>query len=331
MRHRIYLAVCFLLFATSSITAQQITGQVRYGDTNQPIFNAIVHCEGSSANFTAQTDYNGKFACNLGGPGNYTVRAASPGYIEEQRTLNIADTRSNEYLLFRLKRDLSARPETLKATTIDASIPQDARVEFEKGEASLSAGKKEKIQEGITHLEKAVTLYPKFTQAQFRIGTAYMDLAQWDKAEQALAKTIQLDPKATNGFFALGEVYVREKKLEDAEKTLLAGLKIDDASAGAHLTLARTYWEMGAKNKDIEQARPFLDKSYEQVKRAIELNPNLAEAHLLKGNLLFRVRRAADAQHEYEEYLRLDPKGQYAESTRTLVDKIKKALAEAKP
>jgi len=67
------------------------------------------------------------------------------------------------------------------------------------------------------------------------------------------------------------------------------------------------------------------------VKQALALDPNLAAAHLLKGNLLFKVRRAADAQHEFEEYLRLDPKGQYADQTRALVEKIKKALAGQKP
>ncbi len=32
----------------------------------------------------------------------------------------------------------------------------------------------------------------------------------------------------------------------------------------------------------------------------------------------------------YEEYLRLEPKGQYAAQTREMVEKIKKALAEKK-
>ncbi len=62
----------------------------------------------------------------------------------------------------------------------------------------------------------------------------------------------------------------------------------------------------------------------------MELDPNLADAHLLKGNLYFKVHRAEDALHEFEEYLRLDPKGQFADQTRSLVDKIKKALAQTK-
>ena len=69
------------------------------------------------------------------------------------------------------------------------------------------------------------------------------------------------------------------------------------------------------------------------MNQSLKLDPEVAQAHLLKGNLLLRVRRAADAQHEYEEYLRLEPKGLFADQTRAIVEKIKKALAteEKKP
>jgi regulator of sirC expression with transglutaminase-like and TPR domain len=89
---------------------------------------------------------------------------------------------------------------------------------------------------------------------------------------------------------------------------------------------------MASKIKDETQAKPPLEKAYDHVNQSLKLNPELAQAHLLKGNLLLRVRRAADAQHEFEEYLRLDPKGPFAEQTRTVVEKIKKALeSEKKP
>jgi hypothetical protein len=62
------------------------------------------------------------------------------------------------------------------------------------------------------------------------------------------------------------------------------------------------------------------------VKRALALNPSLAGAHLLKGNLLLRVSRTADALVEFGEYLRLEPTGPFVAETRALVDKIKKAI-----
>ena len=65
------------------------------------------------------------------------------------------------------------------------------------------------------------------------------------------------------------------------------------------------------------------------MKRALILNPDLAGAHLLKGNLLLRVARATDAVAEFNEYLRLEPNGPFAAETRALMDKINKAAAES--
>ena len=68
-----------------------------------------------------------------------------------------------------------------------------------------------------------------------------------------------------------------------------------DRSCLGHLTLARVNWERARQIKDLVEAKPALEKSYEQVKRSLELNPNLAPAQLLKGNLLLRVARTTDA------------------------------------
>jgi Flp pilus assembly protein TadD len=96
------------------------------------------------------------------------------------------------------------------------------------------------------------------------------------------------------------------------------------------LNLARVYWEKGRTEKDLAQARPALEKSYEEVKRALALSPNIAAAHLLKGNLLLRVSRTADAMVEFGEYLRLEPNGPFAAETRALIDKLKKATSQGR-
>jgi tetratricopeptide (TPR) repeat protein len=228
-------------------------------------------------------------------------------------------------MFFSLKPKPGAKAATPTASPADPNVPAEAPKAFEKG--AIATGKKDKIEEGVRQLEKALSLYPKFLEALVKLGAAYMDLQQWDKAEPAFKKALELEPKTANALFALGEIYLRQKKTDEAEKVLLQGLQIDDKSAPAHLALARTYWETASNVKDEAQAKPSLEKAYDQVNQSLKLNPEVAQAHLVKGNLLLRVRRAADAQHEYEEYLRLEPKGAFAEQTRVIVEKIKKALA----
>ncbi len=310
----------------------QISGQVRYSDSGQPAFNVLVKCESINSGYCGQetTDRNGRFRFTGLDRPQYTITVRVPGYIEQRQDVELATT-TNAYLQFQLRPDGSPKaPAAGVVVVLDPSVPAAAKKEFDLAATALATQKKSGVEQAVTHLEKAVAIYPKFVEAQLMLGTAYADLGQWDKAEQALKRTVELDPKAANALFALGELYLRQKKDDEAEKVLLQGLKIEDRSNQAHLALARVYWNMSAKIKDDAQARPTLEKAYEQVKKALELNPNQAEAHLVKGNLLLRVRRAADAQHEFEEYIRLDPKGPFVSQTRALIEKIKIALAEPK-
>jgi tetratricopeptide (TPR) repeat protein len=326
---RSFLTLIASLVMCTPVLAQQITGQVRYVDTGQAAFNVLVRCDGSGGRSQTFTDRSGNFRFGVG-PGRYTVSINHTGYKTEEQSIELIDNGSSEHMFFRLRPDPSGVKTAPNATTLDANVPAAARKEFEKAEAALASGKKEGIEESIIHLEKAVSIYPKFVQAELKLGTVYMDLGQWDKAEQALRMALECDPKAANALFALGEIYLRQKKDEEAEKVLLQGLQMEDGSFQGHLTLGRVYWDMALKIKDERQARPYLEKSYDQVKQALNLNPKLAQAHLLKGNLLLRVHRAPDALNEFEEYLRLEPKGQFAEQTQAVVERVKKALASQK-
>jgi tetratricopeptide (TPR) repeat protein len=84
-----------------------------------------------------------------------------------------------------------------------------------------------------------------------------------------------------------------------------------------HYTLGRLYWN-GSE----------LVKAARQVAIALQLNPNFGEAHLLAGNIFLRARKSAEAQAEFEEYLRLDPHGKYVRDTKAIVEEIKKASAK---
>jgi len=332
---RLVALINFAVLAAATTVGQtretgNISGQVRYANGNVPAFNVLVSCDAYSGGLIAQenTDRNGKFHFHVS-LDQYVITIRVPGYIEARETVELQKS-PDQYLDIRLRPDGSGAPATPPRAVLNANVPPDAQQEFYKADAAFAGGSKQKTEEGIKHLEKAIAIYPKFLEAELRLGTAYMDLQQWDQAEQALRKALEIDPKTVNASFALGEIYLRHKKYDEAEKVLQQGLSVEPKSARAHLALARVYWEKVAGVKDETQWRPSLEKSYQEVRQAVELDPNLAEAHLLKGNLYFKVRRAEDALHEFEAYLRLDPKGSSAEQTRAMVDKIRKALAETK-
>lgn len=333
---RSLLIVFMLTFTSGSVHAQslesrsnaqpsgQISGQVRLANSNQPAANILISCDDFYGGFVGQerTDRNGRFSFRGLKPSQFTITVRLPGYIEEQQTVELQTT-SNAYVQFQLKVDPSAAAKSTPVSNlvVDVSIPPEAQKEYEAGREALFNDKKgADTNQGVQHLEKAVAIYPKFIDAQILLGTAYMDLKQWDKAEGALRRAIEIDPKSASVHFALGEIYRRQKKYREAETELFEGLKLDDKSVQGHLTLGRVYYEKG----DLSKAGP-------QVGTALQLDPKLAEGHLLAGNILLRARHAEDALTEFEAYLMLAPNGEFAPQARDLVAKIKQALTSKKP
>lgn len=313
----------------SSGTTVEIHGQVRFTEGGAPAENILVRLEsydGGGSISEAFTDRLGKFRFSGLQPAQYSVRVHQSGYRDTQQTVDL-QTSSSGLVMLQLSKD-GSRTTTTATGTIDATVPVAAQKEFDKGVATLAGSGKDKTTVAARYFEKAITIYPKFVAARLKLGTVYMDLAQWDKAEELLLSTLEIDAKAVNALFALSEIYLRQNKLKEAEQVLAQGLEIEDRSYSGHLNLARVNWEKARQSKDLLQAKPALEKAYEEVKRALQLNPNLASAHLLKGNLLLKVARTPEALTEFDEYLQLEPTGPLANETRALVDRIRKATSK---
>ena len=315
----------------STTEPAEIRGQVRYALGGAPAHDVIVRLEALSGGFVGEerTDNLGKFRFTNLSPIQYFVYVRHPGFKEIQREVNLVMTAS-DYIQLQLMPDGSETGAAAVYTptkVVDANAPPEALKEFERADRVLADAK---LDEGARHLERAVEIYPKFLEAELRLGTVYMDLQQWDRAEHALKKSLEINPKTANAYFALGELYSRQRNYLEAERALRGGLAIEDRSYRGHFALARFYRDAAGTVSDAARRRDALERAYQEVSRVIELNPRMAEAHLLKGDLLMRVPRTREAVAEFEEYLRLDPKGKAAGQTKALVEKRKRTQGEQK-
>ncbi|HEY3102048.1 MAG TPA: tetratricopeptide repeat protein [Pyrinomonadaceae bacterium] len=295
----------------SSPSSFEVSGEVRLADTGQPAGRIPVRLERFGGGIVDQidTDGSGRFRFPNLPRGYYRVIINAPGYRPMQQDADL-QVIFRAHLLFEIARDTSKNMSGIAALTdvIDAKVPADAREEYERGRAA--AAKKE-YAAAVSHLRKAVATHAQFFSAYVLLATTYMDTRQWADAEQALLRALEIKSDDGITIISLGEVYWREKRYDDAEKSLLAGLKIDDKLWHGHFTLARLYVEQN----QIMKAAP-------EIGRTLQLKPDFAEAHLLAGNILLKLNQRERAIVEYEEYVRLAPKGEFADEARDLIKKL---------
>jgi tetratricopeptide (TPR) repeat protein len=292
--------------------AFEVSGQVNLAEGNAAARNIPVRLERFSGGLVDQinTDTRGRFRFANLQRGYYKVIINAPGYGPAQQEADLT-LLFKAYLVFNLASTTKGNSVNSSVEVLDARVPPEARAEFVRGREALS---KKSEQEAIAHFEKALFVYPEFFEAHLLLATALMDLRDWPKAEGAIQQALRLKSDNATAVLALGEIYWREKRLAEAERTLLEGIKLEEKNWHGNFTLARLYWD----KDDVVKAGPFIG-------RTLQLKPDFAEAHLLAGNILLRLNQPQRARIEYEEYLRLSPKGEYAGETRGLLQKLRKA------
>lgn len=296
----------------TSVQTLEISGQVRLKDLGEPARDVSVRLERFSGGIVDEmpTDSQGRFRFGGLQRGYYTVIVRAEGFepVRQHADLQVL---FKAYLMFELTRVKAASPDI---AVIDARVPAAAREEFAKATSAL---RDKKPENATPHLEKALVIYPGFFEAHVLLGTTYMTLREWAKAESPLNRALEIKPESPAVMLSLGEVYWRQKRHAEAEQTLRAGLKLDEKSWYGHFTLGRLYWDMGQ-----------VTKAGAPVGMTLQLKPDLAEAHLLAGNILLRVNQPARALVEYREYLRLAPKGEFVPQVQELVVKVEKTIKD---
>jgi len=130
----------------------------------------------------------------------------------------------------------------------------------------------------VTHLEKVVNAVPDFYDAHINLGLVYQALSRRRDAEMEFHKAHDLNAESARPLLALGRLHV-----EEVELGLQASAKQD-------------------------ALRPLLDQAREELTEAVRLDPKLATAFYFLGAVDFRSSSYADADSESKHALELDPR-----------------------
>lgn len=147
--------------------------------------------------------------------------------------------------------------------------------------------------------------YPDSSRLAVGLGLALYWSGEYDDAVKALLKATDLSPSDPRPYYFLSKAYQRSHGQADEvihRFQRLAQLRPQDGRAAYYY--AMSLW----KGKQGSSSGPFLGQAESLLKRAIELEPTFAQAHLELANLYAQQHQYSESASEYKRAIALDPK-----------------------
>ena len=151
-------------------------------------------------------------------------------------------------------------------------------------------------QAAIKVYNAAVLINPRLARGYLELGSTYLALKDYEKAEKALlkARNIDDDSCAACGF---GMLYHALDRDNDAEKEFNRAIRLDPSDVCAYNQSAWMYYDQGKYQKAIGP-----------LKQVVALKPKWARAHFHLGNAYVFAGEYESGVAEYKEAIGLDPR-----------------------
>jgi predicted CXXCH cytochrome family protein len=179
-------------------------------------------------------------------------------------------------------------------------------------------------------LQRAIQLAPSEAASWYQLGTLAFGSGGLAEALEQLEKAVKLDSDLPGAYTTMAAIRAAAGQSDAAQAALREALRIDPYDAAAWDLAGRTRAEKGQFPESLynfEKANfyrpnfaPYLyeygvalssagelDRAQEMADGALKADPNLAEAHVLRGRLLVLKRQLPEAETEYREAISLRP------------------------
>jgi tetratricopeptide (TPR) repeat protein len=158
---------------------------------------------------------------------------------------------------------------------------------------ALGYARQEKYSQAKTLASQVATQLPNDYYAQHILGLSLFGLNDFDAALVHFKKAVSIKPDFADGHFQLGSIYSRTAEtLTDAETAFKRSLELGYSSPEIFRNLGSV---------DIKLAK--YDDAVTHLKRALELNPNYADAYFQLADALRRsgnIQEAAEATRKFQ-------------------------------
>jgi tetratricopeptide (TPR) repeat protein len=148
--------------------------------------------------------------------------------------------------------------------------------------------------EAIGELSHAAELDPKLPFVHFNLGTAYLKQQDYERAKAEFLKDIAIEPDLPFSYDQLGLLFFQAGSDSDSEQRYQEALQRDSNFLSAHLGLARVRQRQGKYSDALVSAET-----------AEKLAPQSSQVQSLKGQILEKLGRHAQAQATFQHYREL--------------------------
>jgi Flp pilus assembly protein TadD len=209
----------------------------------------------------------------------------------------------------------SAVPRSASIDARIAAIPPEASKEFETGHEAV---KNNDFEGAIPHLQKAISLYPRYAEAYQLLGLAQLQTNRGPQAESSLVKAIEIEDKMPGAQYLLGVLYAKTGRVSLAEKPLTRFAELDPQNPDAYFELAKVSFALN-KFPDAEM----------HARKSIELKETNAGVNIVLGYALLRQKQPEHARQALQQFLQQDPNSPMAADVKKLIGKIDEQLQAA--
>jgi cytochrome c-type biogenesis protein CcmH/NrfG len=273
-----------------------------------------LHRIGGPTVATAFTGAAGQFNFDDLTSGMYEIVANETGYEPVDEQISVEDSVFGLQISVRKLNAPSGESAGPVVSVRELSIPRKAHELMQKGLMLLYQNSD--YRGSITQFQRAIKEYPGYYEAYSDIGVAYMRLGDVASSEEALRKSIDVsDQHYADAYFVLANLYVNAKRFADAEPAARKDIQLDDTSGKGHFELASALYGL---NRD--------DEAETEAQAAEQLQPDVAETHLLLANIHIRQHKYPAVLEDVNAYLKLEPNGASADQARHLRDQIQTVL-----
>jgi tetratricopeptide (TPR) repeat protein len=331
MRNNLRLLPIFILFGALAALAQEqadcptsmiVKGRVIAPGEKWDEYHEVLQLDETRLVGWGYTGSTGEYSLPEQPLGTYYIVVRIDGFKDYRERLNIEGCSrifdhfihmefDNETILPVILDFTGEVNEIVDVTELKREFPKKAVDEFQKARSERLAGQAPRARE---RLEKLVKEYPDFYDARNALGSVHLEMKRFREAETEYNEARRLKPNSAAPLVSLGSLYVQEAEASINPEPGLAGIVLPGGDLGIILSDAREVLAEAIKIKPdasfayyllgiVEMRAGRFEKSEENLRKSLEIEPKLRWARIALGNLFVRQNKFKEALVEYDTYL----------------------------